>query len=174
MLIVGVLFSCQKELSFPVNAGPQAQNPPVTDSISAYFFNCKIDGVEKNFTGSLKALSTRPGGTQYSVNISAKLNQDPNDVEGINIILNNISPIVVGTYGDIQQGSVVSALVYHPATGTQTYGSGLFPNPELPFSCRVSELDDNMIKGTFEGDVFLNGTSSQKVRISEGSFEVPF
>ncbi|PWT98835.1 MAG: hypothetical protein C5B52_11605 [Bacteroidetes bacterium] len=169
-----ILFSCQKELSFTESSGPQTQSPPVLDTLASTYFHCKIDGAKKNFTGSLKALSTRPGGTQYSINISAKLNEDPNDAEGINIILNDISPIAVGTYGDIQQGSVISALVYHPATGTTTYGSGLFPNPELPFTCKIIAVDDNMIKGTFEGDVYLNGTGSQKIRITEGNFVAPF
>lgn len=167
------LFSCQKELSFPDSGQPVAE-APVHDSVSAYFFNCKIDGVEKNFTGGIKALSTRPGGTQYSVNVSAKLNTDPNDPEGINIILNDASPIGVNTYGDLQSGSIVSALVYHPSSGTTTYGSGLFPNPELPFTCKITFIDDNAIRGTFEGDAFLNGTGNQKIRISEGNFEVSF
>lgn len=173
------LSSCSKEKSFSSGGSGGSGGTGGTGGTgggggsSSYFVKFKIDGVQKDFSGSTNALITSfdAGGTMiYSgafQGIQSAANPQVN-LMGINI--NDVAAIVTNkTYTDAIAGvTIQGALIYFNASGEQL--SSLFVTTDANVAIRLSEITTTSISGTFSGKV--QSMTGAPLAITEGTFKV--
>ena len=160
MALIGALVSCKK-----------------SNSSSGYHVTASADGTGKAFnTAPVATKATNTGATQITVDGFAT-----GAGESISLIIDNFpsgKPIVAGTYTDTTSDFDV-ALFY-----TQNLSAGYAGGTSVTAGATVSNhvkivitsIDTtSTIKGTFSGDVFLNGdVTAAKKTFTNGDFFVKF
>lgn len=169
------LNSCSKEKSFSSggSGGTGGTGGGGGTGGSSYFVKFKIDGVQKDFSGSTNALLTSfdAGGTKIYSGVFQGMQSAANPQANLmGISINDITALVTNkTYTDALAGvTVQGALLYFDASGDQL--SSLFVATDANVAIRLSEITTTSVSGTFSGKVqSMTGTP---LAITEGSFRV--
>jgi hypothetical protein len=153
------------------------------NSASSYFITATINGTTKSFaTMPFAHTSTNLGITLTGIE-GAVTSTEPILVSVANIP--SSQPIVAGTYSDTSTSFEVEALYspnspsgvsYSGGSNEDGSNSGLGNSaPGNHFKVVITSITSTTIKGTFSGNVYLNGTPGTSVlAVTNGSFYVKF
>ncbi|MDP4150378.1 MAG: hypothetical protein Q8927_01300 [Bacteroidota bacterium] len=150
---------------------------------SSYFITATINGTAKSFaTMPFAHVATNLGITLVGISGGVS-NTEPIDISVANIPSGQ--PIVAGTYSDTSTSFVVEALYSPKSTSGVSYNGGSNEDgsnsglgnsaPGNHFKVVITSITSTEIKGTFGGNVYLNGDPASTVlAITNGSFYVKF
>ena len=173
------LNSCSKEKSFSSGGsggtgGTGGTGGSGSGGSSSYYMKFKIDGVQKDFSGTTSALITSfdAGGTIIHTGAFQGIQSASNttaNLMGINI--NDVTALVTNkNYTDALVGvTVQGVLLYFDASGGQL--SSMFVTTDANVIIRLSEITTTSVSGTFSGKL-ASLTSGASATVTEGSFRV--
>jgi len=162
MALTGALVSCKKS-----NSGS-----------SGYHVTASADGSGKAFnTAPTASKITNTGFTQITIDGFTNAG-----VESMNLIIDNApsgKPLAAGTYTDTT--SAFDVALFYTQNTTTAYAGGTSVTTGASVTIQnhvkivITSIDSTAIKGTFSGDVFLNGdVTAAKKTITNGDFYVKF
>ncbi|QNA43893.1 hypothetical protein [Lacibacter sediminis] len=171
------LNSCSKEKSFSSGGSGGTGGTGGgggTGGSGTYFMKFKLDGVQKEFSGTTSALITSfdAGGTIIHTGAFQGIQSASNttaNLMGINV--NDVTALVTNkNYTDALVGiTVQGVLLYFDASGDQL--SSMFVTTDANVIIRLSEITTTSVSGTFSGKL-ASLTSGASATVTEGSFRV--
>jgi hypothetical protein len=167
--LVTVFSSCKKSSS---------GNPA-----SSYFITATINGTTKSFATMPFAHTTMNGGITLTGIEGAVTTTEPLLISVANIP--SLQPIVAGTYSDTSTSFEVEALYSPNSPSGVSYNGGSNEDgsnsglgnlvPGNHFKVVITSINSTTIKGTFDGNMYLDGNPASSVlAVTNGSFYVKF
>lgn len=160
-----VLFSCKKD--------DKEEN-------GSFHVTCKIDGVSRSFNTTALAAIAQDDAEGFG--IYGTSSSDENADRIILMIAGTDNNYTARTYTDQDEDAMIMG-VYGEGGATEAYQAGTDLNAEAVlagetianhFKIVITSIDNNTVKGTFSGDVYLDAElDGSKKTITEGSFYVP-
>lgn len=154
------LFSCSKSSTTPDNSSP---------GITATF-----DGSEKTFTTSSIASKSNLSPGIWSLTIIATSSSETLSIS----LWSEKDDFTAGkTYGiSALGGTTYNTLTFGPTSGSEEWFS-IYPYATVTesFTCTITEVASDHIKGTFSGSVYKNaGPPALKKEVTKGTFYAKF
>ena len=148
---------------------------------SSFHITCKVNGTSKSFNSVINGIKGTAEARGIAISAASAMSSS---AEGFAFIVNDITnenEVTPGTYTDQSTTFQLLAnyyggsdvLDYH--AGTEMYLESLHYDKPITnhFQVVISSIEDNKVRGTFNGDFYLNGEiEGEKVSITEGSFYV--
>lgn len=188
-----LLTSCMKNTSIGDDNGGSSNNGGSNNggsngggngggsSNTSYHVSATIDGKSQSFTVSPIAVKINNAGLTM-VTIQGAAGTNANNASIISASWTSLDPSIAfatGTYSDASTNIVVTG-TYNPSIATAYISLSPTPFTTLPagtnhYTLTITAFDSKTVKGTFSGDVFLNGdASAAKKTLTYGDFYVPW